>query len=117
MATKKRTYRWFVEPVNDAGRSNGVISDNLPNETDGSHQKCDDGKPHYLWNCTSKEAKNLWKSRHTLQINIQVWNQEGNGQIRRHTFFLKPKNPAVAAVKKQVAKMIARRKKCLQQPA
>ncbi|MFA6189982.1 MAG: hypothetical protein WC711_00490 [Candidatus Staskawiczbacteria bacterium] len=117
MANTTRFHRWFIEPTGkDVAHANEVIAKNLPNVIDGFWQRCSDGKRHYLWECSFKEAQNFWNSRHTLKIDVCIWSQEGKGQIHPHTFLLQRERPAVTAIKRQVAKMKARRKACLQTP-
>ena len=103
---KERSYLWFVEPLGNVTHTNEVISKNLEESADDSHNFregiiCSDGQKHNLWYCASYEqAKNFWRSRFTLQIDIKIWCQEGQGQIRPHAFLLKSKTKVKIPSKK-----------------
>jgi len=108
METKKG--KWFIEPIGDVSRSNEVLIKNLKGAEGSTHQ-CNDGKPHYLYDCTGyTQAKSFWDSRRSLQIDIRIWFQEEHGKIKPHKFLL-TKSPVAIAVKKQITVVKAKRNK------
>lgn len=87
---RKREYKWFVEPLQDASHANAVIARALAQEVCGQNccetVMCEDGQRRNLWSCPAGLAQRLWESRKTLGISINIWVREGNGQIRNGTF-------------------------------
>ena len=108
IALKEGHFNWVMEPTGGIARSNEMIAKNLPDETEGSFKKCNDGKDHYLWDCSFMQAKKFWDSRRSMQIDIRIWSQEGRGEIKPHTFLLK--KSTAGAIKKQIAKIQCRDK-------
>jgi len=94
---RKRRYSWYVEPIN--AYTNMSISMQLPEENFGQFA-CEDGEYHNLWKCSYKEVKSFWESKKDIGLELNIYNQEGNGSIRLCNFLFsrkKKKRQAKAA--------------------
>jgi len=81
---KKRDYKWFVEPLDS--HTNGVISNEVPEENFSHGVICEDGKPHNLWECSFQVVSALMRSQRNLNLQFKIFNREGKGKIRECTF-------------------------------
>lgn len=83
---KKREYNWYVEPLDS--QTNLVVSMQLPEENFGQ-PVCADKRYHNLWKCSFQQARAFWKSRKNLGLSLNIYNQEGLGEIRFCNFLFK----------------------------
>jgi hypothetical protein len=81
-----RDYAWYVEPFDS--HTNLAVSMQLPEENFGQIV-LPDGQMHNLWRCTSRQARTFWKDRKNMGLQLNIYNQEGNGEIRMCNFLFK----------------------------
>ena len=86
--TEGRNYYWFVEPLDS--HTNLIISNQLSEENSGQFL-CTDQQHHNLWRCSFEQALSFWKSKRDLSMNMNVWNQQGRGDIRPCNFLFAKK--------------------------
>lgn len=102
----KKKYTWYIEPLN--AKTNEVISDYQKNVSmDGAATiepaLCGDGKTHNLWECSYKAISMFFKSKQTFQLEFNVFNKQGAGQIRPCPSFLFKKLKKTKTRKKKTA--------------
>jgi len=85
---KKREYTWYVEPLDS--HTNLAVSMQLSEENFGQFV-CADQERHNLWRCDLLEAVAFWRSKISAGLTLNVYNQEGNGQIRLCNFLMPKK--------------------------
>jgi len=72
---------WYVEPLN--AHTNEVIGKNLDPNENCEDLLCSDGKRRDLWRCHYQFVARIQKSKASMRLDFQVFNQEGrHGQIR-----------------------------------
>lgn len=98
---KKRQTTWYVEPVGAYTNSAIAATPDINEYLDGcEYVSCADGNRHSMWRCRSYEALNkILKSAKSVGLEFEVWNQAGNGQVRKWEFG--PKSRRRRQVKRQ----------------
>ena len=83
--------QFFLEPKGNAAHSNDVIAQNLKlSDADLVEIKDEAGTTHRVWPCTLAQAGDLWRSRDTLRISLELWGRNRNyGPIEYKTFLLR----------------------------
>jgi len=80
---KKRTFRWFVEPLDS--HTNEVLSDAGFDYV--GEKVCSDGKKRLFWEAQNYGAiKYIVRSCSKAEIKFDVYSQEGNYPLRPWTF-------------------------------
>jgi len=93
MNMRDRDYTWYVKPFDS--HTNLAVSMQLPEENFGQFI-CQGGKSHNLWRCSFEQAKAFWRSRESLGLALDIYTQEGIGEIRFCNFLFKKKKSKTA---------------------
>jgi len=89
---RKRDYNWYVEPLDSD--TNLAVSMQLPEENSGQYVCTTDNQHHNLWKCSFLQASFFWRSKVRLGLNLNIYSQEGSGEIRPCNFLFPRKKKA-----------------------
>jgi hypothetical protein len=76
---------WYIEPLDDA--TNHLIAEELPEENAVRGAECADEKKRNLWKCTYDFISKLGRSKSSLRIKFNIFNQKKtHAPIRKWKF-------------------------------